>query len=111
MEFNQYQELACRTQNPNLTQHERLMHALHGMASEVGEIHSIYQKLYQGHMLEIEKVIDEAGDLLWFVAELADVLGVSLNGIAKHNIEKLKKRYPEGFDEDHSVNREEYKHE
>lgn len=111
MDFNQYQELARRTQNPKLTQHERLMHALHGMASEVGEIHGIYQKTYQGHMLDVEKVIDEMGDLCWFIAELADVLAIPLNGVPKHNITKLAKRYPEGFSEYNSINREEYKHE
>lgn len=111
MNFAEYQELARRTQNPSLSLADRRMHALHGMSSEVGEIHGIYQKTFQGHMLEVEKVIDEMGDLMWFIAEMADVIGVSLEGIAKHNITKLRKRYPEGFNEDCSINREEYKHE
>lgn len=114
MTFNEYQELARRTQNPKLTQHERLLHALHGIASEAGEIHGIYQKMYQGHILNVEQVIDEMGDLVWFISELADVLVIPLNGVAKHNVEKLRKRYPEaeGFSIERSVNREEeYKHE
>ena len=44
MTFNEYQRLARRTQNENLNQEQREDHALHGMAAELGEIHSIYQK-------------------------------------------------------------------
>lgn len=49
MTFNEYQCLARRTQNENLNQEQREDHALHGMAAELGEIHSIYQKELQGH--------------------------------------------------------------
>lgn len=108
MNFAEYQKLASRTQNNCLTIAEKENHALHGMASEVGEVHSIYQKVYQGHNMDYHKVIDEMGDLLWFMAELADSMGVTLDDIAAHNIEKLRKRYPQGFDVEHSVHREEY---
>ena len=47
MTFNTYQLLAARTMNPELTQVETILHALHGLSAEVGEIHSIYQKSYQ----------------------------------------------------------------
>ena len=115
MELERYQDLARRTQNQTLTlaQNQTLtlaqkrMHALHGLASEVGEIHGIYQKTFQGHALRSEDVIDELGDLLWFAAELADVLGVSLDEVAQRNVDKLLKRYPEGFEEVRSINRRE----
>ena len=51
--------------------------------------------------------MEELGDLLWFAAELADVLGVSLETVAGLNIDKLRRRYPEGFDAEHSLHREE----
>lgn len=108
MKLNEYQALARRTQNHELLMCEKESHALHGLSGEVGEIHSIYQKIYQGHNKDYNKIIDEMGDLLWFVAELADALCVSLDHVAEHNIEKLRKRYPEGFSEDRSVHREEY---
>lgn len=106
MELERYQDLARRTQNQTLTLVQKRMHALHGLASEVGEIHGIYQKTFQGHALRSEDVIDELGDLLWFVAELADVLGMSLNEVAQRNVDKLMKRYPQGFEEVRSVHRE-----
>lgn len=97
MEFAVYQELARRTQNNELNKHCKEMHALHGMRSEVGEIQAFYQKVYQGHVMSIDKLIDEAGDLLWFLAEYADSLGVTLDEIAERNIAKLRKRYPQGL--------------
>ena len=105
--LNEYQRLARRTQNDMLNPCERRMHALHGLASEVGEIHALYQKTFQGHPLNADSVVDELGDLLWFAAELADVLGVSLETVAALNIRKLQRRYPEGFDAEHSLHREE----
>lgn len=108
MRFADYQELARRTQNNELSRLEKEKHALHGMASEVGEIHGLYQKAYQGHAATNNDAIKELGDLLWFMAEYADTLGVSLDYVAECNIAKLRKRYPEGFDTEHSVHREIY---
>ena len=107
MNFSEYQALARRTQNVHLNPHQRLEHALFGLAAEAGEIHSIFQKLHQGHALIMWDLIEEMGDLLWFVSELADAHGLSLDEIARANIDKLRKRYPVGFDEDASVHREE----
>lgn len=108
MTFDEYQVLARRTQNDELTVADRLSHALHGLAAEVGEIHSIYQKAYQGHPVDTEKVLDELGDLLWFASELADAVGFHLSSAASHNVCKLLYRYPDGFDAERSVNRTEY---
>ena len=108
MTFDEYQVLARRTQIDELTIDDKLNHALHGLVAEVGEIHSIYQKEYQGHPVDNEKVLDELGDLLWFVSETADALGFHLSSIANHNVSKLLDRYPDGFDAERSVNRPEY---
>lgn len=61
--------------------------------------------MFQGHGLDRQKLIEETGDVLWYVASMAEYLGVPLGEIAEANISKLKKRYPEGFDRDKSVNR------
>lgn len=106
MDFNEYQRLARRTQSVRLNSHERLEHALFGIAAETGEIHSIFQKVHQGHPVKMADLISECGDLLWFLAELADVHGLTLDEIAQHNIAKLRKRYPDGFSEDASLYRE-----
>jgi len=105
MDFTQYQKLAQRTINNNLTNKEKEYHALHGMVGEIGELHSIYQKAYQGHDYTSTHVMRELGDLLWFMAEYCTVMGWNFNEVASMNIGKLKERYPEGFDVDHSLHR------
>ena len=105
MHMNQYQALAQRTMNPCLDSFEQIYHALHGLSSEVGELHGLYQKRYQGHELDVAHLKKEAGDILWFLAELCTAYGWMLDDIAKLNIDKLKARYPEGFREENSLYR------
>ena len=101
-----FQNIRRRTQNPSLSKDARKEHALCGLMSEVGEIAAIYQKAHQGHPVRTSEVALELGDLLWFVAEMCDVLGYDMETVAKWNIEKLRTRYPEGFDARRSLYRE-----
>lgn len=105
--MNSYQQLARRTQNRELAPDYRIEHATWGLAAEVGEVLGIFQKTRQGHGLAVERVIDELGDVLWFAAELCDCLGLTMGQVANLNIEKLKRRYPDGFSEERSVHRDE----
>ena len=104
---NEYQELAARTINKKLVTEEVELHALFGMVSEIGEIHGIYQKAYQGHDTSEEYVKKELGDLLWFIAEYCTAWGWKLEDVMQLNIDKLRARYPEGFDADKSLHRRE----
>ena len=107
MTGSEYQLQAARTINHDLQPYELSLHALHGMTSEVGEIHGIYQKAFQGHFPDEEHLKKEVGDLLWFIAEYCTVHGWCLSDIMQMNIDKLKARYPEGFDTERSTHREE----
>lgn len=107
MNFREYQQKARRTQNPRLTPRELLEHATWGLTSEVGEITGMLQKKFQGHVINMPAMRKEIGDALWFLSEMADVYKFDLDAIAQENIEKLRRRYPDGFSEARSVNREE----
>lgn len=107
MTFNEYQGLAARTINTRLHCHEKEEHALHGMVSEIGELHGLYQKVYQGHRLDEGHLKKELGDLLWFIAEYCTAHAWDMDDIAAMNIEKLQARYPDGFDSEHSLHRKE----
>lgn len=107
MTLNDYQELAARTINTRLSYKQQEMHALHGMCGEIGELHSLYQKEYQEHPFDKEHAMKELGDLLWFIAEYCTACEFTLEDVAKANIDKLKARYPEGFEADKSLNRKE----
>ena len=107
MNFKEYQELAIRTMNKNLKRSESEKHALHGLVGEVGELHSLYQKVYQGHDFDGLHAMKELGDLLWFIAEYCTANGWSMNDVAQMNIDKLKARYPDGFEAEKSLHRKE----
>ena len=107
MTGNEYQKLAERTISKDLHFIEVEMHALHGMVGEVGELHSLYQKQYQGHILDRSHAKKELGDLLWFIAEYCTANGWTMEEVMQLNIDKLKARYPEGFEADRSLHRAE----
>ena len=108
MTINEYQSLAMTTLNKELDRTQTLTNGVMGLCGEAGEASDIVKKhLFQGHELNREKLIDELGDVAWYIAETAYALDVKLEDVLVHNIEKLKRRYPAGFDADKSVHREE----
>ena len=106
MTINEYQKLAMTTLNPALSEKDVLINGVMGLCGESGEAIDIVKKwLAQGHELDREKLAKELGDICWYLAETATALGLSLEDIMAANLEKLRKRYPEGFDAERSVNR------
>lgn len=105
MTGNEYQRLAARTIDSSMSAIQQEKHALHGMVSEIGELHGIYQKKYQGHDFDEHHAMSELGDLLWFVAEYCTAMGWDLEDVMQLNIEKLIARYPAGFSAERSLHR------
>lgn len=106
MEANKYQELAMKTLNPNLNKKDVLINSVMGLCGESGEVIDLVKKyLAQGHPLDVDKMIEELGDVAWYLAEAATALNISLDEILNKNIEKLSNRYPDGFNENNSINR------
>ena len=107
MNINDYQALAMTTLNPALSRKEVLINSVMGLCGEAGEAIDIVKKwLAQGHALDKEHLAKELGDIAWYLAEAATALNIDLDDIFAANIEKLRKRYPEGFDASRSINRE-----
>jgi NTP pyrophosphatase (non-canonical NTP hydrolase) len=78
-----------------------------GLCGEAGEVAELLKKhLYHGHPLDREKLRNELGDVLWYVATLASDFGISLSDVASANVDKLRRRYPEGFSMERSLNRD-----
>lgn len=82
-----------------------------GIGSEAGEFQEIIKKvMFQGKPYTEElrqHLIDELGDVMWYVANAANALDVDLDDVVEGNIAKLEKRYPGGFDVYRSENRDE----
>lgn len=130
MTANEYQKAALRTESP-VGLHEaseaalrvftilgivtnpqedmslvRLLEGLIGLSGESGEASDILKKtLFQGHRLDREHLARELGDVAWYLALSADAIGYSLEEIFQMNIDKLKERYPDGFEEERSLHR------
>lgn len=108
MNINEYQKLAMTTLNPDLDKKDVLINSVMGLCGESGEAIDIVKKwLAHGHELDKEHLKKELGDIAWYLAEAATALDMDLEDILRANIEKLKKRYPEGFSTYDSLNRSE----
>ena len=107
MTANDYQKQAMTTLNPTLSKKDVLINGVMGLCGEAGEAIDIVKKhLHQGHELDREALKKELGDIAWYLAETAWALEIPLEEILTENLAKLKARYPEGFSEKASINRE-----
>ena len=105
-QFDQYQEAAKRTLNTKIEARYILANLGMGLAGEAGEVCDYLKKVvFQGHQLDPAKVSEELGDVLWYLANVAEAAGLSLGDIAEQNIAKLRKRYPNGFEQIRSQQR------
>ena len=107
MELTEYQRLAMRTAPNMVPQDERqLLIWTVAFAGEVGEFcNMIKKKVGHGHAINAETLADELGDCLWYTAALCSLLALDLDDVATANIDKLRRRYPNGFSQDDSINR------
>lgn len=106
MTGNEYQKLAKRTCSISYYKKNAMLnHAVFGLAAEAGEVASLKQKIYQGHEFDKNHFIKELGDCLWMIAEACTALDIDLEYVMQTNINKLKERYPDGFEVEKSINR------
>ena len=107
MDWSEYQRAAMRTQGAHDLS-DRLAMAGLGLTGEAGEVADHLKKhLFQGHELDREALKKELGDILWYVALLLDTTGLTMSEILDANIEKLTRRYPDGFSAEASSGRTE----
>lgn len=108
MRVNEYQEAAMATLNPALDKKDVLVNSVMGLCGESGEVIDIVKKwLMQGHELDKEHLIKELGDVAWYLAEAATALDVPLETVLQGNLDKLRQRFPNGFETEASVHRKE----
>ena len=109
MTFDEYQEAARQTSGTSNTDtiYEGVSCAVLGLAGESGEVVDLIKKwAFHGHSLPTHKMREELGDVLWYLSDICSLLGYSLEAIARQNIAKLQRRYPDGFSSERSINRD-----
>ena len=123
MTGNEYQEQAMRTNDGHAQDrladrmlagimHKKdvagLINGLMGLTGEVGELTDLFKKwIFHNASLDEEHAKKEVGDVLWYVALICHSMGWNIDDIMRMNIDKLKARYPEGFDTEKSNHRKE----
>jgi NTP pyrophosphatase (non-canonical NTP hydrolase) len=108
--LNEYQKLAERTANIRygIDTNKRFANFGMGLAGEAGEVCDYLKKIvFHGHDYDEQKLCLELGDALWYIAAIASNACLTLEEVAQGNIDKLKRRYPDGFSEEKSINRTE----
>jgi NTP pyrophosphatase (non-canonical NTP hydrolase) len=109
MKLNEYQELAVRTIPQDKEKKLRVAEFCVGLCEEAGESAGVLKKVvFHDHPLTIGKqmkLLEELGDTLWHISALAHEYGITLERVAEYNQIKLKNRYPDGFSNERSVNR------
>lgn len=101
MELNDYQERAARTAKYPEIGGQPLTYPAMGLAGEAGELMNKVKKIWRDRGGELEEefrreLVDELGDVLWYVAVLARELGEDLDVVARRNVEKLAGRAERG---------------
>jgi NTP pyrophosphatase (non-canonical NTP hydrolase) len=118
---NEYQKLAMRTNdgkaterlNDKLEAEQRydfggIIDAALGLSGEVGELNDLLKKwVFHKKPFHIDHAKKELGDIMWYVAMMCQSMGWELDDILQTNIDKLKARYPDGFDAVRANNRQE----
>lgn len=113
----EYQKLAMRTNDEKATDRllkltsegeetGEVLNACLGLSGEVGEFNDMIKKwIFHEKDLDLEHLKKECGDIMWYIAMMCHAFRWDLDEIMQVNIDKLKARYPEGFDIDKANNR------
>ena len=121
MTGNEYQQLAMRTNdglnttrltnaisNCHTITIAQLINGVLGLTGEAGEVSDLVKKgIFHEKGIDLEHLKKELGDCAWYLAMICDACGFTLDDVMQTNIDKLKARYPQGFDTFRANNRAE----
>lgn len=111
MDGNTYQELAMRTNDGCSA--DRLLRSMNsldyatgalfngvlGLTGEAGEVADLIKKgIFHEKGIDVNHLKKELGDVLWYIAMICYSCGISLDDVMQTNVDKLRARYPDGFD-------------
>ena len=106
MEIREFQRVSTRTLNKELSKEQQVSNMIFGSNGELGEVTDILKKhLYQGHRIDKQHLAEEIGDTLFYIVNLCTLYNLDIEDILQGNVDKLKKRFPNGFESNRSINR------
>jgi NTP pyrophosphatase (non-canonical NTP hydrolase) len=100
MNFNEYQKEAIKTSIYKDNQQAWVCSVL-GLTGEAGEVSDKFKKVLRDNNGELDvdstkAIVMELGDVLWYLSNIASLMGIGLDTIASMNLDKLKSRYNRG---------------
>lgn len=111
MNYKDYQEQSKRT-CPELNDNLRKglsdeLHMVIGISTEAGELLDAYKKHFAyGKELDTVNVEEEIADIIWYVSNLCRLKNIDFEKALQRNIDKLKARFPEKFNQENALNRD-----
>lgn len=106
MDFNDYQSQSYVAIQEHENNKEEVMHWAIGLGEEAGEALSVIKHRYYGGNYDIEDLVSELGDVLWYISSLCTATGIKLEDVARYNVARIYHRYPElAFDDARSKSR------
>ena len=106
MEIKEFQLKSTRTLNMELSKEQLISNMIFGANGELGEVTDILKKhLFHYHKLDQGHLAEEIGDVMFYLVNLATLFNFNMEDILQANVDKLKKRYPDGFTAKASVER------
>lgn len=119
MNGKEYQELAMRTydgyamnrlssnvMSATFYETAALLNGVLGLTGEAGEVSDLVKKgIFHEKDIDREHLEKELGDVMWYIALICHTCGFDLDKVMQMNVDKLKARYPEGFNVDKANNR------
>jgi len=98
LKFSTYYKLAMRTEDHKDMHGYELLYAGNAISGEAGELSNKIKKIYRDHGGKltpelIEMIKEEVGGILWYIAYLSKVTNISMDEMAKYNIDQLAQRY------------------
>lgn len=98
MKISEYQEFCAKGILPATLEREPIVGFALGLAGESGEVvDDIKKKYFHGRTIDPDHTIEELGDVMWYVANIATQLGVTLDKVIERNADKLRVRYPQMY--------------
>jgi len=97
MDLKEYQELAKKTAKKFDSKEKEILTWGLGITGEAGDVTSCIKKTFAHDNNQESGIKENLGDALWYAAMICNFFNWDMNDVLNENIEKLKKRYPNGF--------------
>jgi NTP pyrophosphatase (non-canonical NTP hydrolase) len=94
--IEQYMADVARTMRPGV-EVDHITEGVLGLTSEAGEVADLVLKGKWGQLIPVDKLVDELGDVLFYLTQLGISCGYTLHGLMERNVAKRQKRYPNGW--------------